>query len=57
MNNDTVLQSLQDLLFIKSLLLRAEDIGDFLRTKKQTQRDRQNEAIEKFIPNKGTGTR
>lgn len=41
---------LQDLLFIKSVLSRAEDIPHFLNTKNETQRGRQNET-EKFIPN------
>ena len=43
---------LQDF-FIKSLLSRIDDIADFLKTKIQTQRGRQNEEIEKFTPNKG----
>ena len=44
----------QDLFFIKSLFSQAKDIADFLNTQKQTQRGRQNEEIEKFIPNKIT---
>ena len=39
----------QNLLFIKSLLLREKDIADILNTHKQTQRSRQNEETEKFM--------
>ena len=42
---------LQKLFFIKSLLSKAEDIADFLNTEKQTERDRQKEETEKYIPN------
>ena len=48
-------RSLKELFFIKSLLSRAEDTGDFHSTKKFTQRGRKNEKSEKFIPNEGTG--
>ena len=48
-------RALQDLLFIKSLLSGAEDIADFLNTHKWTQRGRQNDETDKFIPNERKG--
>ena len=41
----------QDLLFIESLLSRAEGRADSLNTQKQTQRGRQNEETEEFFLN------
>ena len=47
-------RALQDLLFIKLLLSITKDIADILKAQKQTQRGRQNEETEKFIPTERT---
>ena len=48
-------RALQDFSFMKSLISRVEDIADFLKTQKKTQRGRQNEKTEKVISNERTG--
>lgn len=46
-------RALQDLVFIKPLQSRTEDIADLLNTEKQVQR--QNEKTEEFVPNERIG--
>ena len=48
-------RALQDLFFIRALLSRAGDIADFPNTKKQSQRVRQPEETEEYVPNERTG--
>ena len=48
-------RAIQDPFFIKLLLSRTEDTVNFLNTWKQSQRGRQKEETEKFIPNERTG--
>ena len=45
----------QDLFFISLLLSRTGDTADFPNTKKQTQRVRQNEETEEYVPSERTG--
>ena len=47
-------RALHDLLLIKPLLSRA-DVMDFPNIEKQTQRVRQNEETEDYVPNERTG--
>ena len=48
-------RALQDLFFIKLLLSRVGDITDFPNTWKWTQKVRQNEETEEYVPNERTG--
>ena len=41
--------------YTKPLLLRPGDVADFCNMQKQTQRVRQNEETEEYIPNEGNG--
>jgi len=45
----------QDLFFIRPLLSRSVDKADFRNTKKQTQRVKQNEDTEEYVPNERRG--
>ena len=46
---------LQELFFIRPLLSRAEHVVDFPDTEKQTQKFKQNEVTEEYVPNERTG--
>ena len=48
-------RTLQKLFFIKPLLSRTGDVSDFPNTQKQTERVRQNEETEEYVPNERTG--
>ena len=47
-------KALQDLFFIRSLLLRAEDVAGFLAKQKQKLRVRKKEETEDYVPNERT---
>ena len=48
---DTTHRTLRDLFFIRPLPSRTGDIADFSNTEKQAQSPRQNEKMEKYVPN------